>query len=501
MIAPGKMRAFPASGRPPGTSVGGPGPRILMTTEGTYPYGVGGVSSWCDLLVKGLPEFRWQVLPIVAGGRLRSPVFELPAHAALAPRIDLWSEELPGWRWRRRADPAVHTGLPGVLVRELLSWRGELRPLVEALVWCRLQPDGVRRAFRSQRGWDNFLDRLQEVLDEPVDEAGPAPALDVPETARLYQTLYWVARAAAAPTPVTDLLLVTAAGWAVVPALVHQALHGSPLLLTEHGVYVREAYLAAARSDLGPGARFVATRLAWGLTRASYAAADVVAPVAEANALWERRLGVDPWKVRTIYNGVEVLGRPVPAPRRSRVVSLGRIDPLKDIHTMLRVADEVVRRVPEAQFLYYGPVTEGQEVYGRSCHALHARLGLGDRFRFMGRTADPARAVQEADVILMTSISEGLPMSILEAMTHARPVVATGVGGVPEVVRGCGVLTSPGDVHGLTMAVSALLRDPALASRLGLRAYARVARTFTQKACLGAYRQLFGELTTGAAPS
>ena len=72
--------------------------------------------------------------------------------------------------------------------------------------------------------------------------------LDLVEAAALYQTLYWVARTAAEPTPACDLLHVTAAGWAAVPAVVHKALHGTPIVLTEHGVYLREAYLASVRS-------------------------------------------------------------------------------------------------------------------------------------------------------------------------------------------------------------------------------------------------------------
>ena len=135
-------------------------------------------------------------------------------------------------------------------------------------------------------------------------------------------------------------------------------------------------------------------------------------------------------------------------------MSVGRIDPLKDIHTMLRVAAETLRIVPgRALPALRRRRRTGEEAYGRSCLALHARLGLGDRFRFMGRTTDPNGAVRDADVVLMTSISEGLPMSILEAMSQGRPVVSTGVGGVPDVVKGCGVVTAPGDDHGLAMAV------------------------------------------------
>jgi polysaccharide biosynthesis protein PelF len=261
-------------------------------------------------------------------------------------------------------------------------------------------------------------------------------------------------------------------------------------VLTEHGVFVRESYLAAVRGGGSPGSRFAATRLARGLARAAYVGADVVSPVTDANAFWEEGLGIDPAKIHVLYNGLRPPGPPTPPPGNRVVVSVGRIDPLKDVHSMLRVADETLRRVPDAQFLHYGPVTEGEDAYGRSCHALHAQLGLGDRFRFMGRTTDPNGVVRDADVVLMTSISEGLPMSILEAMGQGRPVVATGVGGVPDVVRGCGVVTPPGDVHGLAHAVASLLSAPALARRLGERGHARLGRIFNESACVDGYREV-----------
>ena len=181
-------------------------------------------------------------------------------------------------------------------------------------------------------------------------------------------------------------------------------------------------------------------------------------------------------------------------------MSVARIDPLKDVHTMLRVAVETLKHEPDAQFLHYGPVTPGQEAYGRSCLALHEQLGLGDRFRFMGRTRDPNGAVRAADIALLTSISEALPLSILEAMRQARPVVSTGVGGVADVLRGCGVVAPPRDVHGLALGIVTLLRNPALSSTLGRRGYERVRRIFTERACVDGYRELLlGTPAAGAA--
>jgi len=469
------------------------GGRVLLITEGTYPHVIGGVSSWCDLLIGGLPAIDWQVLPIVAATDRDRRSFEVPAHAELLPSIDLWSTDAPP---RRLRPGKANAALAATLVRTLIGWDGDHQALVKALVWCRRNPDGVRPAFRSRRGWENFLRALQEVLSEQTDGSAPAPELDAVEAATLYQTLYWVARTASTPTPDTDLLHVTCAGWAAVPALVHKALHGTPILLTEHGVYVRESYLAAARSRSAPGQRFVATRLARGLALAAYASADVVAPVSEANAKWAIEMGVDPAKVHVIHNGIGEPEHPKPLPDTATVVAIGRMDPLKDVHTMLRVAVEVLGRLPHARFLYYGPVSPEQEAYAKSCYDLHAQLGLGERFKFMGATRDVTGALEGADMLLMTSISEGLPMGILEALAQGRPVVATSVGGVPEVLRGCGIVAPPCDVHGVAVATTTVLSNPALAARLGKRGHQRVARRFTKETCLGGYRELIGRMTT-----
>src|SRR3954470_6708046 len=98
-------------------------PRVLLITEGTYPYAVGGVSSWCDLLVHNLTEFEWQVLPII-GAHGRPPLFELPAHAREVGRIELWSEGLARGGRVRRGQRGGRRALPGALVPRPLGWGG-----------------------------------------------------------------------------------------------------------------------------------------------------------------------------------------------------------------------------------------------------------------------------------------------------------------------------------------------------------------------------------------
>ena len=224
-------------------------PRVLLTTEGTYPFVVGGVSSWCDLLVRGATEVHWQLMPLVAAGETESPAFQVPAHAQVVEAIELWN---PADRPPPVGGAPLNEALPAELARALLRWDADPGEAVWPLVWARLHPGGVRPAFRSRAAWEQFAVALDEIVRERSHEATPSPLQTAIDAARLYQTLYWVARVAASPTPETDLIMVTAAGWAAIPALVHRALHGTPVLLVEHGVYVREAYLAAARAPDPP---------------------------------------------------------------------------------------------------------------------------------------------------------------------------------------------------------------------------------------------------------
>jgi len=459
---------------------------VLLVTEGTYPYVIGGVSTWCDQLLKNLDDVDWLVVPIVAGGLKREPFYPLPENARLAGVVDLWGPSRPRSPLNRATR---RTDLAAELARLLLGWDTDPSRLVSLLVWCHLHPDAIVPSFRSRQSWQLFLERLQEVMTESAKDVTPGVQMDMATAVSCYQTLSWVARTAATQLPSADVLHVTAAGWAGVPALVSKALTGTPILLTEHGVFVREAYLAAARSRESSGSRLLATRLARSFARATYLGADLVAPVTEAHCPWETALGVPQDRIRPIPNGVSVGETISPAPGDKIVVTVGRIDPLKDVKTLLLVAGKVLERYPEVTCLHYGPIPAGQEAYAAACRRLHEQLRLGQSFVFKGPTTDPRGAIRGANVALMTSISEGFPIAVLEALSEGRPVVTTAVGGVLEAMKGAGLTAGPRDVDGLSDAVCALIADPVLARTLGVRGHARVRRHFDQTGFVHSYRK------------
>ena len=184
---------------------------------------------------------------------------------------------------------------------------------------------------------------------------------------------------------------------------------------------------------------------------------------------------------------------------------LARLDPQKDHPTLLRAWQRVVLERPEARLLLAGGSQLGGEEYVDGLHRLVVSLGLDASVHFLGVRRDVPDLLAAADLLVMSSRWEGLGLVFLEAMNASLPVVATGVGGVPEVVLDgdTGLLVEPGDPEALSAAIISLLDDPDLARRFGRNGRLRLEDCFTAAAMvhstLGLYAQIPG--TIGPAPS
>jgi glycosyltransferase involved in cell wall biosynthesis len=124
------------------------------------------------------------------------------------------------------------------------------------------------------------------------------------------------------------------------------------------------------------------------------------------------------------------------------------------------------------------------------------RAGLGDHLRFLGRRADALAFVGSSDVYVNPSEVEGLPVSVLEAMSLGRPVVATAVGGVPGVIKDgeTGLLVESGDSEALANGVQTLLETPDLAGRLGKEGQALVEREYGLAAMVSAVETVYEDV-------
>jgi len=196
----------------------------------------------------------------------------------------------------------------------------------------------------------------------------------------------------------------------------------------------------------------------------------------------------DAGRTVVIPNAVDVRGALRASRQRSRplLLAVGRLRPPKDFATLVRALALLPADAFELAIVGDGPQRE-------ELAALIAQLGLEDRVRLEGERRDVPTLLAEADAFVLSSRSEGLPVSVLEAMAAGLPVVATAVGGVGEaVVDGeTGLLVRPADPEALAAALATIVADPALRRRLGAAGRARAEARFDLEGWRSAHVALY----------
>jgi glycosyltransferase involved in cell wall biosynthesis len=220
-----------------------------------------------------------------------------------------------------------------------------------------------------------------------------------------------------------------------------------------------------------------------------------------------RNEGIPTGRVEVIYNGVDLstfaenLDDRTNARRAMGVgpedfviLQVARLDALKDHPTAIRTMERVARSHPDARLVLVGEGPE-EETIRTEVH----RRGLDSRVIFLGLRSDVARLLPAADLFLLTSVSEGIPVTLIEAMGAARPVVATRVGGVGEVVDDgiTGLLSPDGDDAGLSEQILRLAGDPAERERMGRSGLERARAMFTEEQMHEGYLRLYEEMLRG----
>ncbi|WP_143650507.1 GT4 family glycosyltransferase PelF, partial [Streptomyces tricolor] len=243
-------------------------------------------------------------------------------------------------------------------------------------------------------------------------------------------------RPLAAPPPRHGVAHAVSGGVAVLPGLAGLERYEVPLLLTEHGVYLRERYLGYRTAPYRWPVKAVVLGFFRLLAEESYRRAALITPGNRYNRLWEEQGGADPRAIRTVYNGVDPAAFPPagPEPDLPTLSWAGRVDPIKDLETLIRAFALVRKEIPEARLRLFGGTPRGGEAYRERCEALAAELGHADAVTFEGRVEDIKDAYAAGNVVMLSSISEGFPFTLIEAMSCGRATVSTDVGGVREAV-------------------------------------------------------------------
>lgn len=460
--------------------------RICVICEGSYPFVAGGVSSWLQGLMRALPGHEFAIWAIGAQKKQRGRfAYELPKNVAFVKEVYL--DEMRFERVRPGKFPKL---LPAEeeAVRELLTCRSP--------DWAE-----VFQLFSDRERNLRFL-HSEEFLRIVEDICDPRAG---------FGDFFWTVRSMFLPllyligddVPEADLYYAISTGYAGVFGSMASLRTGKPFVLTEHGIYTREREEEILRTSwVPPNDKDLWIAMFYMFTRCAYHHAARVTALFHRASLIQQEIGCPKEKCAVIPNGVHFERfAAIPPKRDDGYVDIGavvRLVPIKDIKTMLYAFAIVWGEMPNVRLHIMGPTDEDAQ-YFEECEQLKIELGL-ESVRFTGRV--DVRAYLEAiDFTLLTSISEGQPLAVLESMAAGRPCVATDVGSCRELLLGADDEFGPAGLcvpamhqSALAEAMLTLCSDAKLRRRMGEAGRLRVFQHYRHDSMVRRYGEIFEEV-------
>ena len=487
---------------------------VCLIVEGTYPFVTGGVSSWIHELLQGMPDLTFSILHIAPSrGYWGEPRYKLPpnvvsflecyAHDPMVHR-----DRCPGWSFgaARRIWKALDAFHNEPLDHKLPSFeqlmRGYACPATRVL--------NTNDLLLSRKAWQYLLGRYER-------KGAEISFIDFFWTWRsVHMPLFQVINA---ETPPAKVYHAVSTGYAGLAGVVAKLRTGRPLVLHEHGIYVRERKIEIEKADWVYTApeRVVTVKTTPGvlkeiwidnfivLGKLCYDYADLIVTSHADNQRMQVEHGADRSKLYTIPNGVkmEVFGplRDVPRPNDGirRVGFVGRVVPIKDVKCFIKAAKLCADTIPNVQFLIIGP-TDEDEPYFRECESLAALLSMQEKISFLGRV-NVKEYYPKLDVAVLTSISEGQPLTVLEAMCAGVPNISTDVGSCSELLLGregddrslgeSGIITNLGQPAETAAALVKILSNEPLRQSMIQAGFRRIEAYYRQDRLHARYKEVY----------
>ena len=405
--------------------------RVCLVLEGSYPYVYGGVSTWMHGCIRAMPEHEFVLWVIGAKAADRGKfVYELPANVAEVHEVFL-DDAL---RLRGGAPPVHFTPEECVALRELVrlgapDWEVLFRLFHEK----RAHPLAVLQSRE-------FMALFTKLCEEEYPYTAFADAFHTVRSMLL--PVLWLMTG---EVPEADCYHAICTGYGGLLACLGGSVHHRPVLLTEHGIYTREREEEIIRAEwVVPSFKSRWIRFFYMLSEEIYRRAFRVSSLFYNARRTQIEMGCDGAKCIVIPNGVQYQRFcDIPLKEEDGWVDIGavvRLAPIKDVKTMIYAFFELASRVPNVRLHIMGGVDD--EGYANECYALVEQLQIKNLL-FTGRV-DVVQYMQKLDFTILTSISEGQPLSVLESMAARRPCVTTEVGCCRELLEG-----APGDTFGI----------------------------------------------------
>jgi len=489
-------------------------PDICLLLEGTYPFVKGWVSSWVHQLVSRMPELTFTILHVSPKRNYypEGPLYEMPKNVVGLDEVFLHEYTMPEGR---DSGEEIRDKVERfrALVNDMCEGRIEaFAPFIEALM---AEGEGAMNSYdllQTLEAWD--------VLEKTYRrEAYEESFLNFFWTWRFSNMPFFNVLAADAPH--AGLYPTISTGYAGVLAAACKVRYGSPMLLTEHGIYTKERRIEINRADWiedWDSGEIVAERAApyfkrfWVrqfqmMSGVCYEFADEIFTLYEGNTDMQVKDGADRAKIEVVPNGIDLkrfgeaaVKYDARSPnKRFTVGFIGRVCPIKDIKTLIYASRLIAEEVPDVFVRVMGPMDEDPD-YADECKKLIKLLDLEENVFLEG----PVNVLEElpgVDIVVLTSISEAQPLVILESGAVGLPIVSTDVGSCSELlfgrlpedrIVGPGGLITPIATPGATAeAVLKLYREPDRRHEYGMNLRSRVKKFYDQEVMIAAYRDIY----------
>lgn len=447
--------------------------KICIVAEGCYPYVVGGVSSWIHSMVKLYPNVEFILLTLIANRSQRGAFkYDLPEN--LTEVHEVYLDDLD-WNAKRKNN------------RRLKLNRKEANALRSLVFNKDVDWDTLFTLFARKNVFINNLlmgpDFLKIAIEYYEAYYSNVTFSDYLWTLRsVYLPLFTVMKA---QVPEADLYHCASTGYAGILGCMGQYFHRGKLLISEHGIYTREREEELIKADwIGNIYRNIWIQQFKKMSKAAYDRADMVTSLYEYARTLQIELGCPEEKTRITPNGISVERlENIPGKLEEDLpyVNIGavlRVAPIKDVKTLIQAFAQAKELREDLKLWIMGSWEEEQE-YAEECFQMVSAYGVKDVI-FTDRV-DVTQYLGRMDMTILTSISEGQPLTVLESYAVRKPVICTDVGCCRELIYGnndgfgtAGILTHIMDVEEIAQAMLTLAASPGLRTEMGENGYRRV---------------------------
>ena len=479
--------------------------KVLLISWDCYPnFASGGVYTWIKALIDSMQEYEFVVINELSNPNSNSnytvpknvtKIIELPIFGA--NRYEEFVYENSGSLIKKIVKTDEHVikneflPLYKKFLQIVLSDRCNPKEIVDLVIKLHdfLVVYDSKKCLEHHLTWDAFVEILG---NDPLYSN-----MTLKESITAYQLIQRNIQLLAIQIPRVDIIHCSLAWLPSLIAIYAKKESNCPVIVTEHGVAFRELLLYYNAYLYDEPAKIFWKVFSHNIVRAIYSIADLITPVCYANKNWEESLGADSSRIKVIYNGINTSKfRPIQVNRedkRPTIVCVARIDPFKDIICLIQAVNYAKEQIPDIQCLIYGASANLE--YSVRCLNAIKELHLEENVKFMGGTKEPEKAFNMADIVVISSITEGFPFTVIEAMGCGKAIVASDVGGVREALDGCGLLVRSRRPYDLAKGIVTLLQDVDLRRRFEEAALKKVQAEFTLEKCVNSFKNEYENLT------